>query len=129
MLVENILSIMKVVRSINPNELFEKLSNCIIALGKGNTNLKQLALKKVNAENKYRIALRKEILKLKLEGLPATLINDLAKGEETVAKLRLDRDITKDSYFVCLNALENLKIEIEVLRTQLAFLRAELLNS
>ena len=114
---------------MNPNELFEKLDKCIAALGRGNITLKQLALKKDNTENLYRIALRKEILKLKLEGQPATLINDLAKGEEKVAKLRLERDIAKDSYYVCLNALDNLKIEIEVLRSQLAFIKAELLNS
>lgn len=110
-------------------ELFEKLDKCIAALGRGNLQLKTLALKKDNTENLYRIALRKEILKLKLEGQPATLINDLAKGEQTVAKLRLERDIAKDSYYVCLNALDNLKIEIEVLRSQLAFMKAELLNS
>ena len=114
---------------MNPQELFEKLDKCIAALGRGNVNLKQLALKKDNTENLYRIALRKEILKLKLEGQPATLINDLAKGEEKVSKLRLERDIAKDSYYVCLNAIDVLKTEIEVLRSQVAFARAELLNS
>lgn len=114
---------------MNINELFERLDKCIAALGRGNIQLKSLALKKDNTENRYRIALRKEILKLKLEGYPATLINDLSKGEETVAKLRLERDIAKDSYYVCLNALDNLKLEIDVLRSQLAFARAELLNS
>ena len=114
---------------INPQELFEKLDKCIAALGRGNLQLKTLALKKDNTENLYRIALRKEILKLKLEGQPATLINDLAKGEEKVAKLRLERDIAKDSYYVCLNAIENLRIEIDVLRSRVTWLRAELLNS
>jgi hypothetical protein len=114
---------------MNPQKLLERLEQCIAALSRGNTQLKQLALKKDDTENKYRIALRKEMLKLKLEGYKTTLISDLAKGEETVAKLRLERDIAKDSYYVCLNAMDNLKIEIDCIRSQLTWLRVELKNS
>lgn len=114
---------------MNPQELFEKLDKCIAALGRGNIQLKQLALKKDNTENIYRIALRKEILKLKLEGQAATLINDLAKGEEKVARLRLERDIAKDSYYVCLNAIDNLRLEIECIRSRITWERVELKNS
>lgn len=35
---------------MNPMELFEKLDKCIAALGRGNIQLKQLALKKDNTE-------------------------------------------------------------------------------
>lgn len=114
---------------MNPQELFERLDKCIAALGRGNVQLKQLALKKDNTENLYRIALRKEMLKLTLEGSKATLINDLARGEETVARLRLERDIAKDSYYVCINAMDNLKTEIECIRSRITWERVELKNS
>lgn len=114
---------------MNPQELFERLEQCLSALSKGNIQLKQLALKKDNTERDYKIALRKEMLKLQLEGYKATLINDLARGEETVAKLRLERDIAKDSYFVCLNAIENIRLEIECIRSRITWERVELKNS
>ncbi len=114
---------------MNPQELFNKLDQCIAALGRGNTQLKQLALKKSDTQNKYMVALRKEMLRLQLEGFKATLINDLARGEETVAKLRLERDIAKDSYFVCLNAIDNLRLEIECIRSRITWERVELKNS
>ncbi len=114
---------------MNPEELFERLEQCIAALGRGNIELKKLSLKKNDTQNKYMIALRKEMLKLQLEGYKATLINDLARGEETVAKLRLERDIAKDSYFVCLNAIENIRLEIECIRSRITWERVELKNS
>jgi hypothetical protein len=113
----------------NPQLIFEQLDQCRLALQKGNTELKTLGLKKAQTERDYKVRQAQEILNLKVEKYPATLIMELAKGNEEVAKLRLDRDIAESSYFVALDAINNLRSEIEILRSKLAWLKAELRNS
>ena len=46
-------------------------------------------------EAAYRVELAKETLRLRVDGMAATLIPDLAKGNERISELRLERDIAK----------------------------------
>ena len=114
---------------MNPSLLINKLDTCLLNLSKGNTQLKALGLKKAESERNYRIALAKKILELRLDKLPATLIHDLARGNNEIAGLRLERDIAESNYYACKNAMDNLKVEIEVLRSKLAWLKVEYKNS
>jgi hypothetical protein len=114
---------------MNPQGLINSLDACILALSKGNTELKTLGLNKAQTERDYRVALAQEMLKLKTEKYPATLIIYMAKGNEMVADLRLQRDIAESAYFVALDAVNNLRSEIEIIRSKLTWMRAELNNS
>lgn len=113
----------------NPQQIINQLNSCIRSLTLGNTNLKTLGLNKAQTEKDYRVKKAQEILKLKSEKYPVTLIMELVKGNEEVAELRLQRDIAQSSYFVALDAINNLRSEIEILRSKLAWEKAELLNS
>jgi|GEM_PF-3246326 hypothetical protein len=74
-----------------------------------------------DAEMKYRIALRKEFLRLKIEdGVAWTACSELARGEDTVAKLRFERDIRKSDYDVCHEKILQLKMEIKILENEIA---------
>ena len=44
-------------------------------------------------EAAYRQELAKEMLRLRLDGMPATLVPDLARGNERVSALKLERDV------------------------------------
>lgn len=57
------------------------------------------------AEEAYRVELAKCELSLREEGLPATLIPDLARGNERVAGLKLQRDLAESLKGVCEKAL------------------------
>lgn len=114
---------------MNPQQLINNLDSCVLALSKGNTELKTLGLKKAQTERDYRVALAQEIFKLKTEKYPAILIIYMSKGNERVADLRLNRDIAESSYFVALDAVNNLRSEIEIIRSKLTWMRAELKNS
>jgi len=46
------------------------------------------------AEAAYRVELAKEIARLRVDGQPATLIGDLARGNEAIATLKLERDLS-----------------------------------
>lgn len=114
---------------MNPQGILEQLEQSKQALTRGNTQLKTLSIKKAEAERNYRIELRKEILKLRLEKVPTTIIHDIAKGNEKIADLKLKRDIAESNYYTCMSAIENLRLDIEVLRSKLTWLRVEFKNS
>ena len=114
---------------MNPQGIFEQLNSCILALSKGNIEQKTLGLKKAKTERDYRVKQAQMILKLKAEGYPATLIMELVKGNEELAELRLKRDIAESSYYVGIQAMENLRLEISILQSKLKWMRTELKNS
>lgn len=114
---------------MNPQQIIEQIQAAKVALQKGNDNLKTLGVKKADAEKKYKIELRKELLKLRLEKYPVAIIQDLAKGEEKISQLRLERDLTENSYTVCQEAMRNTRLELETLRSLLTWQRVELGNS
>ena len=45
------------------------------------------------AERSYRRALAQKIVELRADGIPVSIVNDLARGDAHVADLRLKRDI------------------------------------
>lgn len=47
------------------------------------------------AERQYRKALATKILMLKVQGTPATVAQDIARGDEEVANLRFERDVAE----------------------------------
>lgn len=114
---------------MNPIELIEKLNQALLALQRGNTQLQTLGVKKADAERKYKISLRQELLKLRLEKHPVSIIQDLAKGNEEISKLRLERDLAENAYTTCQEAMRNIRLEIETLRSFLTYQRVELKNT
>jgi len=113
---------------MNSQGVMRSLNSCIQALSKGNRELKVLGVKKAKAEKAYRVKQAEEILKLKTEKYPATLIMELVKGNEEVAELRSQRDVAESAYYNCISAIDNLRVEIEAVRSKLKWLRAELRN-
>jgi hypothetical protein len=68
------------------------------------------------ATMKYKIALRKEILRLHVEDKVAwTACYELALGESEVAKLRFNRDIKQSDYDVCIEKINQIKMEMRIL--------------
>ncbi|WP_332856756.1 hypothetical protein [Clostridium paraputrificum] len=114
---------------MNPQQIINKMNECLMAMQKGNIQYKSLGLKKAVAEEKYRVALQKEMARLKLEGYRVTIIPDMARGNEEVARLRLERDIAEVNYTVCRDSLRYNERELDILRSQLAWLKVEFKNS
>ena len=110
---------------MNPQEIFDKLNSCILALQQGNIVQKQLGLKKAEAEKNYRVKYNQKMLELKAEKCQATLITSLAKSDPEVAELAMERDIAESNYYTCISATENLRLEISILQSKLKWLRVE----
>lgn len=114
---------------MTPQQIIQKIESAKIALTKENDELKTLGVKKSNAERTYRIELRKELLKLRIDKCPVATIQDIAKGSDRISYLRLQRDLHENSYTVCQEAMRNTRLELEALRSLLTWQRVELNNS
>ena len=101
---------------MNPEEIINKLEYKVNELTIGNAKLKKLGIIKDRLEATYRCELRKELLRLSLN-------NTNARGNEKIAQLRLNRDLAKIRYYLMESSIENIKFEIEVLRSILIWLR------
>jgi hypothetical protein len=92
----------------------KQLNECLIFY---KSNGRQLA----ESEMKYKIAFRKEVFRLHLEDKVAwTACSDLAKGDEMVAKLRMERDIRKSDYESCYERILQLKMELKILENEIS---------
>lgn len=103
---------------MNPEEIINKLEYKVNELTIRNEKLKKLGTIKDRLEATYRCELRKELLQLALN-------NTNARGNEKIAQLRLNRDLAKIRYYLMKSSIENIKFEIEVLRSMLIWLRVE----
>ena len=101
---------------MNPEEIINKLEYKVNELTIRNAKLKKLGIIKDRLEATYRCELRKELLQLSLN-------NTNARGNEKIAQLRLNRDLAKIRYYLMKSSIENIKFEIEVLRSILIWLR------
>lgn len=110
---------------MNPGEVVDKLNTSMLLLQEGNIELKKLSVLMAESKRVYAIALNKEILKLRTQGVPVTIMLQIAKGDEVVAQKRFEKDIAESSYFCCRDGIENLKAEIDTLRSLLSFMKME----
>ena len=108
------------------NEVVEKMDMAQFNLEQLNEDLKTYSIEVAESNKRYSIALSEEILRLKAERCQATLIQNIAKGNERVATLKFNCDIAESKYTSCRNALENLKCEIDMLRSLLSFIKEDL---
>ena len=66
------------------------------------------------AERNYKIKQRHKILELKSAGNPATLILELAKGEEEVANARFERDLAQGRYETAKESIRSMRTSLTV---------------
>ena len=84
--------------------------------------IKQLSVRGrayAQAEHDYRVEMRKKILEERSSGTPVTIISDLCRGDEEIAKLRLERDIALTVYESAKEAIQTFKLQIRILDAQL----------
>ena len=110
---------------MNPNQLIEQLKKLGVELHTANQKLYESAEEKAKAEREYRKALAVKELELKQEGYPATLIIDLARGDEKVSLLKLERDKQVAIYESCKYEINALHDRISIGQSILAWLKNE----
>ena len=97
------------------NELQEKcrlLDNSIKMLRKTGSDY-------AKAYTDYRLALAKELVKLKDEGYAITLAGDIARGKSEIAHLKFMEISTEAIYKANMESINVLKLEIKILQEQI----------
>lgn len=92
------------------NDLMKRLSNGIKLMGKYGREYAE-------AERDYKVALAKEAMKLKADGMPVTLIDKVVYGK--VAEERFKRDSAEIMYETSQENINALKLQIRVLESQI----------
>ena len=84
-------------------------------LANASKELFRLATAKAEAEREYRIELSKQILILKSEGKPATLISDIARG--LTADKKFERDKADSMFAAARDSVSALQTEASLLKS------------
>lgn len=71
-----------------------------------------------DAEKAYRVALAKAMLLEREKGTPVTILADICRGSEEIARLRQERDIADALYKAAKEAINVCKIQLRVLQEQ-----------
>jgi hypothetical protein len=97
-------------------EMFDLNNELTASIRKLAENGKKLA----EAERDYKITLREEALKLRVEkDMPVTLINQIIFGVPKVAELRFKRDIAETIYNTNQEHINCTKLKIRILESQI----------
>jgi len=111
---------------MTPGEIIEKLHEKTDNLTTKNDEYLIHLEKVAVARRKYNIALATEFTKLNLNGEAKTLIPKLAVGNEAVAKLGYALDIAEGVCKAHREAMNDLRVVIDMYRSELSFLKAEM---
>lgn len=72
-----------------------------------------------NREKAYRISLRQKIAELRAGGTQISIVQDMAKGDEDVASLRLERDVAEVMYKTAYEAINVYKKEADIIKDEI----------
>lgn len=79
-------------------DIMQEMSTLRVMLDRAVSEAKERGKKLAQCEHDYRVAKAKYILQQRTDGTPVTIISDLAKGEESIARLCMERDIAQTLY-------------------------------
>ena len=96
-------------------QLNQELYEVAQRLQKAPAEIYKLARKRAVTERTYRLNLSQEIVRLRDAGTPATIINDMARGN--IADIKFQRDLADGQYRASIEALEALKSQLMALQT------------
>ena len=99
--------------------LWEEVNVIKVQLDTALRTCRENGLKATLAEVEYRKEKAKEILRLKSEGCPATLIPDIVKGLENVAILYQDKLDKEVIYKSNIEAIQVKKLELRTMEAEL----------
>lgn len=97
------------------SEMETKLSELSVSIKK----LREHGEKFAQAEHDYKVAMSKEVLRMRDEKTPATLINLVIYGQPEIARLRLQRDIAQVLYDANQEHINVVKLQIRIIENQI----------
>lgn len=101
-------------------DLFNKIQEFIKELDTSISKLVENGKKYAKHFRDYRVLLAKKLTELKLDGVPATLASDIARGTEEVANAKYDEICSEVIYKANLEHINITKLKIKIYDEQLS---------
>lgn len=101
------------------NDLMESLQRLSAELDESIRRLRKNGNVAAEAEMQYQVAKNQTILRLKNEGMPATLISKMVKGDVEVAEKMFQRDIAKVMYDTNKEHINIKKLQLRTIEEQI----------
>ena len=101
------------------NDLWQQINDLTNDLNNGLRDLRSRGVAYAEAYRRYRMLLSQELLKLKNDGMPATIAYDIARGKEEIANAKFEELKTEAYYKSCLEGINVYKMQIKILENQL----------
>ena len=101
-------------------DLFEELQIKTQQLDTCIKSLRNTGSDYAEAYKNYRIALRQELLRLREQGVPSTIISDIARGDEVVAELKKKEIEYEAIYRANIEAISSIRLDKKIIDNQIA---------
>lgn len=82
--------------------------------------------KSAQAEYAYRTALASKMIELKADGVAVTIMADLARGDKSIAKLKLDRDIARGIADACRESIRAIQASMSGIQSLISTRKEEM---
>jgi len=102
------------------------MSDKLTVLSSKNDEFCRLSEQKAQAEYTLNVAIADKVMTLKADGTPATLINSIVKGDKLIAQYKMNYDNATVIAKACEKSMRILEAGIDVDRSQLSWLKAEM---
>lgn len=100
-------------------DLIQELWRINDLLTKALEQYKARGIEYAKAYSTYRKLVAKELLKLKAEGMPATIAYDIARGKDEIADAKEQEIIAETLYKSCQEAINTFKLQIKIIQEQI----------
>lgn len=100
-------------------DLLQELNKIRELLNKALSEYKRRGVEYADAYKNYRVAVAKELLRLKDEGMAVTIAYDIARGQEDIAELKRQEIITECLYKSCMEAINSYKLQMKIIQEQI----------
>ena len=105
---------------MNEIDLINELSAKVKLLDTAVRELGKRGQKYAQTERDYKVRLSQQILVERDKGMPVTIISDICRGNNEIAKLRFERDVAEVTYKAAQEAINSYKLQIRILDSQIS---------
>ena len=100
-------------------DLVNELNNLINKLDISVKSLRKTGSDYAKAYTEYRVALAKELVRLKDDGMAVTIAYDVARGKPEIARLKFKEISTEAIYKANQESINALKLQIKIIQNQI----------
>ena len=99
-------------------ELYESIDSVLDELDAALVDTRNSGIQLAENERTYRAELAKEILRLRADGMPVSIVGDVARGNERIAELKYLRDASEVLYKAGQEAINANKLKLRTLNEE-----------